>query len=522
MEHFPLPTPRWSQEEVLKRIQNIIEKEDKKFIILEAPVGSGKSAIAITVARWLGNAHVLTPLKSLQNQYYHDFMKHITLMKGRNSYPCTYETLNHEFHSKVIQDIEDKKIIWLGTHDKTCAEGPCKDDEQAWHDCKEEMGVCPYTAAMRVAMDSSIVVHNFHSFIFQAHFNGKFDERELLVIDEAHVAENMLREFTVKKVTIHRALGLDEEPGEFTTLGEWTDYFMQERFIPKKDTYTEKEEAYMNQVGTLSLCADNDSWKKFVVKRHDNLRPVYTKFEFVPESLGSIAHTLLFNYGKRVLIMSGTIYSKARFCANLGIPESQASFIRIDSSFPVEGRPIYMKPEYACNTAHVSWKEEIKEIAEKCNTLLDKFNDVKGLIHVPSYNAGAELFHAMKNKRLVLHGPADFQSSLETFYKTKGNKVFVSPTCQQGVDFKDDRARFQIILRVPYLNTGDEFIKHKLKKDYSWYNYHALVIFGQQIGRINRSEKDFGATILLDSRFPDFIRKNSSLLPRWLTDAIKR
>ena len=112
-------------------------------------------------------------------------------------------------------------------------------------------------------------------------------------------------------------------------------------------------------------------------------------------------------------------------------------------------------------------------------------------------------------------------SRLQEFYASAGNQVYVSPTCQEGVDFKNDRARFQVILRIPYMNAGDEFIAMKLKTDFAWYNYQALITFGQQTGRINRSEKDFGVTILMDSRFPKFIGKNKSRLPKWFRDSIK-
>lgn len=522
MDFFPLPNPRKNQIEILNKIQNIITQENKRFILLEAPVGSGKSAIAITVAQWLGQTHILTPLKSLQNQYYHDFAKHVTLMKGRNAYPCTYEKGNKVIHEKVLQDIYNRKIIWLEPEDRTCAEGLCKDDKAALRDCQEEMGECPYHAAINTAKNFPIIVHNFHSFIFQTHFTERFDIRDLLIIDEAHITENLLRDFSSKKITMPRQLTAEEEPEQFETLNEWIEFFLKDTFLPNKQIYTSKEKAYLDQIEKLQMSADRDSWEKFIVKRHDNVRPPYTKFEFVPESIGSLAHSLIFNYGKQILMMSGTIYSKAQFCRNLGIKESEVSFIRTDSSFPEESRPIYLKSDYMHTTSHAGWKDNLPKIAETCNTLLEKFHDVKGLIHVPSYMAGTELQNAMKNKRLVSHGQMDFQKSIEHFYKSKGNKVFISPICQQGVDFKEDRARFQLILRIPYLNTGDAFIERKVKTDFPWYNYHALVVFGQQIGRINRSETDFGVTILMDDRFPDFIRRNNNVLPKWLTRAIIR
>ena len=98
-------------------------------------------------------------------------------------------------------------------------------------------------------------------------------------------------------------------------------------------------------------------------------------------------------------------------------------------------------------------------------------------------------------------------------------QALFAPKCQQGVDFKDDRARFQIITRVPYLNTGDPFVSDMMQKSFDWYNYQALVIFGQQLGRPVRSEKDFGATFLLDERFHRFVSKNSKKLPQWVKDS---
>jgi ATP-dependent DNA helicase DinG len=122
---------------------------------------------------------------------------------------------------------------------------------------------------------------------------------------------------------------------------------------------------------------------------------------------------------------------------------------------------------------------------------------------------------------MVIHDKDNFHEMLSKFYSSESsNKVFLSPICQQGVDFKYDRARFQIVIRVPYPNTSDPFVEHKVKNDFQWYNYEALVAFGQQVGRVNRSDDDFGATILLDERFGKFISKNKSVLPKWLTDAI--
>ena len=241
--------------------------------------------------------------------------------------------------------------------------------------------------------------------------------------------------------------------------------------------------------------------------------------QFVPHSLGQAPRNLLFNYGKRVLLMSGTIYNKDQYCATLGLSQDEVHFMRVGSSFPAENRPIIIKPKYLVNTSHARWHENLPQIAENIRSILEVFHDVKGLIHAPSYAAGQQLLNEIADPRIWTHKPENFLTELEKFFESKGNGVFLSPVCQQGVDFKEDRARFQIIVRVPYPSINSDFVSHKVEKDFAWYNYQALVTFGQQLGRVNRSEKDYGVTFLLDDRFARFISRNNSYLPGWVKEA---
>ncbi|HET8686541.1 MAG TPA: helicase C-terminal domain-containing protein, partial [Methanosarcina sp.] len=111
------------------------------------------------------------------------------------------------------------------------------------------------------------------------------------------------------------------------------------------------------------------------------------------------------------------------------------------------------------------------------------------------------------------------QQKLDAFYASSEPLVFISPVCQQGVDFKGDRGRFQIVLRVPYPNTSDPLMSFKVENDFNWYNYQALIVFGQMVGRVNRAPDDYGATFLMDERFNRFISRNSRKLPQWLQKA---
>jgi superfamily II DNA or RNA helicase len=68
IKHFPEHiTPREPQIKALDFIDKSIA-EGKRFIILEAPTGSGKSPIAVTLANWSQDAFILTPAVGLQKQ----------------------------------------------------------------------------------------------------------------------------------------------------------------------------------------------------------------------------------------------------------------------------------------------------------------------------------------------------------------------------------------------------------------------------------------------------------------------
>src|SRR3990167_5101055 len=91
-----------TQESVVDEIEQAI-KEGHKIIFVHGKCGSGKSLIGLELARRLGKASVVVPVKYLQKQYEHDYTKkiylqkdnneklHITILTGRNNHACLYD-----------------------------------------------------------------------------------------------------------------------------------------------------------------------------------------------------------------------------------------------------------------------------------------------------------------------------------------------------------------------------------------------------------------------------------------------
>ena len=75
----------------LKTITFILKMfdEGKKAILLDAPTGTGKSLINMTVAlNMKGDSFITLPQKILQRQYINEFPDLCTEIKGRNNYRC--------------------------------------------------------------------------------------------------------------------------------------------------------------------------------------------------------------------------------------------------------------------------------------------------------------------------------------------------------------------------------------------------------------------------------------------------
>src|SRR5216684_7182813 len=92
-DHFPFcGSIRPAQEKALAAIEHARDS-GKKFVLLELPTGTGKSAVAIAAAKWASTwgtgAYILSPQKALTAQYMRDFENEgLVELRGRASYRC--------------------------------------------------------------------------------------------------------------------------------------------------------------------------------------------------------------------------------------------------------------------------------------------------------------------------------------------------------------------------------------------------------------------------------------------------
>eukprot|EP00210_Caulerpa_lentillifera_P006789 g6488.t1 len=129
-------------------------------------------------------------------------------------------------------------------------------------------------------------------------------------------------------------------------------------------------------------------------------------------------------------------------------------------------------------------------------------------------------------------GSENFEDLMTSYYKTidSGKGAIFLGVCRgkasEGINFTDAYARSVVIVGIPYPAIMD--VKVKMKKDYNtkwsnrlglmngnaWYNQQAFRALNQGIGRCIRHKNDFGAILLLDSRFAS--QERISYVSRWV------
>jgi Rad3-related DNA helicase len=164
---FPFPESiSRAQIEALEKIEDGYRRH-KRFVLIEAPTGFGKSPIAIAVARGL-EGYILTPQKMLTQQYADDF-SHLDLiqLRGRSNYSCQ----DYGTDCQVGTELREKESE--ETRKKFCQS-------------------CPYRSAKEAFKSAQAGITNFDYFLLEKMFASQLPVRPALILDEGHNTEDLI------------------------------------------------------------------------------------------------------------------------------------------------------------------------------------------------------------------------------------------------------------------------------------------------------------------------------------------
>ncbi|MFW6283443.1 MAG: DEAD/DEAH box helicase family protein, partial [Minisyncoccales bacterium] len=108
-----------TQEDVVNEVKELIDKGNK-IIFIHGICGTEKSALALHLAKDIGKASVVVPIKNLQEQYKRDYEKDkyvlkenneklkISVITGRNNHKCKFLEDKNSFIPKIKREINSK------------------------------------------------------------------------------------------------------------------------------------------------------------------------------------------------------------------------------------------------------------------------------------------------------------------------------------------------------------------------------------------------------------------------------
>lgn len=521
LEHFiPFREKKFRihQEDTVNNILDIID-DGVKYIILNAPVGSGKSLIAYVIAKYLETknkeTYFCTGTKILQDQYINDF-KDVKTIKGRNNFYCAEEPLvncaNGMCQTRSKYRCYNKPVLkgeWeFGGEPLTLSSFE-----------ENDFNMCPYWQQKVEGMLNPLTMLNYDYLISDIRFAQHLYHRDFLVCDEGHNIEKILmRQLEVKfsPKTVNRETGVSLD--NLNTIEDWiipirdiSLYYKEKMKQENNDSKKMKLQEKYEKFSILhSLISDDPS--NWVVIKEKNFGHLFC--EFKPITVSNYTN-LIFGIADHCLIMTGTVLKQDVFAKDLGIDDYE--YIEIPSIIPIQNRPIVKS--YVGSMARSSIDSTMPNMIAKVKILADKHCDEKGVIHTFTYNIARQLKRGLKSDRFIFHTQDNKEYQFEEFKKDKTNKILVSPVAFEGIDFPYDEARWQCICKDPFPNIGDLQIKVRDMVDYGWLFRQRCLVLSQMYGRTNRAPDDYSVTYLLDSRIETLLG-DSSLVTDYFLEAI--
>lgn len=536
LAHFPEQyEPTQQQIAILSQIEEGLKSH--KFVICSAPTGSGKSLIAKTLGNtakqptkeftqlitsyeaykqdFSGNytyeqecieelpagSFVLTITKSLQDQYL-DLFDNTSLLKGKTNYIC---------------NVDENFTVDMA---------PCtfatKQRDKCWTEC-----LCPYYNARNNVLLSQFGVLNYKMFLsLPPHIKRK----NIIICDEAsELEEELVRQFSAE-INYERLEQCGIKVKKLITDNKqrarvWM-YQLIEQVTKKIDTYTDtgyknlqliskqdkKQYQYLNNLNT-SLTTIDTIWKEceFVIDVNKD-RVLVTPLH------ASGLSRFIFDYADKIVLMSATIIDHKHFARQLGIHDYK--YVEAQCDFDPQKSPIYISSQHKPNYKNL--KNVIPGICKQIDKIINHHKNEKGIIHTHTQeitNIVQQKFET--NNRFLFRD--QFNNNEEIISRHQLNaepSILVSPSLMFGLDLKDDLARFQIIVKLPFLPLSSKRIKQLLEKDATWYENKMLNAVVQACGRATRGKDDYSITYILDGNFINIVKRAKNKLPKYFIERI--
>jgi Rad3-related DNA helicase len=159
---------------------------------------------------------------------------------------------------------------------------------------------------------------------------------------------------------------------------------------------------------------------------------------------------------------------------------------------------------YHIPTRKLSWRStdaDYKAIIEKADAIIDRRTDRKGIIHTVSYaRSKRTLQYSRHAARFIWNETGSaLADKLVQFRNSDDRNILVTPSVEEGFDFPDTEAEYQILLKFPFPNETNRVIKERCLRIPGYRLQYAAQKVTQIRGRAVRSYTDRSELFILDN-----------------------
>lgn len=536
-------TPREGQLEACNKILTAFIDDKIKNVILSAPTGTGKSLIGAVVAETLSaiknnntdafKASISLVSTNVLSAQYGETFKDLgddgkyVMLKGANNYSCSALTT-------VSEQVSADSCAWYSMVQNSAFADVINDH------CNS----CEYFNTKKKKNLSRHLTTNYSYFFVDRMYTGKFENRDLLIWDEAHLVNDLFAEHNAIYFSEKRMLAMMKEISETVTITE-IEIAKTIRSIAKdcaiKDKINERNyKAYLNALVTIYKYAAetgkamaDQALKSNKMGQYSKLSKFVKKYEGLnckiddlfkydyehvldckdeeasvsvkPVFVGAMMSAL--ECADHNLFMSATL-SDTFLSTTLHLNPQESRFIKLPSTFPKENKEVVFFDPLSLSYSSLQNPATVKQLCKNAAKCVKKhvLEGERGIVLTPSFKLQGDIVSELrsydwyKKYKLFEHRQGEKLADILDAFKsyTAGPAVLISPSMYEGIDLSGDLSRFQVMIKAPYPSLGDKRMKFILDKHKDLYELLTIQKLVQGAGRSVRSKDDCATTYMLD------------------------
>ena len=523
------------QDKIINDILVQFIDNNKKNIVLQSPLGSGKSIIGAIVARafkYMFSEHLES----------NDDLLPASIVVHSNNLVRQYSDTFKNFTSKDFHQI-------IGASNYKCAAGNHLSDvknpdyrgDSCFFKTAEEYiktdfcETCEYKLAKAHINKTDVLITNYSYHFISCMWTHHLKKRIITIFDEAHMINDVFCEHNAIYISVDRIQKYIDEcqehfPGE---LKEQILFFKNLKKMMNDNKIHDSNymeiiklvARHYNKIASVfsKYTADTED-KSSALDESIKMSKISKKYQDLSCKIGdlitynydhvfeckdgdiSIKSIFVSDMSKQImseynLFMSATI-SDEFMIQTMNLPRDITAFIKVEPIYPAENKPLMFIGSHKLNYENMNNPEVIKELRENVYAILEQANEEKnkGIMFTSSFKLGEQLTDKFpKHTKLFLHkSGVDVNQLINDFKSYQGSALLVSPSIYEGLSFDDDLSRFAILSKCPYPSLGEKRMKYIANNYPDIYKIITIKKIIQAIGRSVRNKDDHAITFVLD------------------------